>query len=548
MHEMREELVAAKRAQRAQDRRKTETPPAPEILKGDRGAWKGVPRDPMRVVKQQLAMETKLIRQRAARATARERDSERKRRDTAELQLGGRSAEGVFNRVSKGDASAGGQQVEAAGHSTDGWARWEATSINNRRWATLDRWWHWQTESARPTPAHAKRFQTLIIAQDGVCGNRVEGIRCQNGGYNRQGRTRCGGCRAAKGATGCQVCGTEGDIRSHGWGSMGRWTQLCSDCITGGQALPMSALCGGCGINRAVRATVDGSGSCKDCAWSADSAMVWMARSRQLCEHGARQEGIQLSIDQLRHTVVLLARNLARRESFVGNVVRWAEIVTWLTTTPHIPVTRRGGDLRGDWEEHAPQPTLSKQATLKEVGITGGHQTVGLGGTARTDKNRARCQVLPDVRGPRPREESSGSDDETHSDTHEPRAEEEGRRKEGVREREVAPEAAEGDGPAEKEERGGGARGMTPGAAACGARGARLAGGRRLPAARDGGGKTKTKKQMDKGREGSGSASTPVALRRRRSGLVGPGGQGGGGRTWDNDGQGADRPRGKPPD
>ena len=53
-------------------------------------------------------------------------------------------------------------------------------------------------------------------------------------------------------------------------------------------------------------------------------------------------------------------------------------------------------------------------------------------------------------------------------------------------------EEAEGDGPAETEESGGGARGALPGAAARGARGARLAGGRRLPVARRGG-KTKTK-------------------------------------------------------
>ena len=91
------------------------------------------------------------------------------------------------------------------------------------------------------------------------------------------------------------------------------------------------------------------------------------------------------------------------------------------------------------------------------------------------------------------------------------------------------------DGPAMTEKRGGGARGMLPGAAALaarGARGARGAGGRRLPAARVGGDKTKTKKQMAKThrREGSGSASTPVALRRGWSGLVTERGQGGGGR------------------
>jgi hypothetical protein len=112
-------------------------------------------------------------------------------------------------------------------------------------------------------------------------------------------------------------------------------------------------------------------------------------------------------------------------------------------------------------------------------------------------------------------------------------------------------EEAEGDGPAETEERGGGVPGTLPGAAAVAARGARRAGGQRLPAARGGGGKTKTKKHMDKThrREGSGSASTPVALRHGRSGLVGGRGQGGGGRTWDDDGQGAcDRPSGEPPD
>ena len=334
---------------------------------------------------------------------------------------------------------------------------------------------------------------------------------------------------------------------------MGRWTQLCGECIEGGRATPLQEQCGGCGVARATRATVDGSGSCKDCAWGADAATIWMARCRRLCEHGAKQEGIRLSTDQGRDLVVALAQRWARRESFVGNAIRWAEIIAQLAETPSIPVSRNEGQLHGEWTNHMPQQPRSKQITLQAVGVTGGRQTVGTGGKARTG-NRPRCQELPTSRGPRAREEESAAEEDSHAGCNTPRPAEEGAQRptpmaEGNRGR--AGEAAEGDGPAETEERGGGDQGKVPGAAAREARGARLAGGRRLPAARRGGGKTKTKKQMGQThrREGSGSASTPVPQGHGRSGLVGGRGQGGVGRAWDNDGQGkGDRPSGEPPD
>ena len=96
-----------------------------------------------------------------------------------------------------------------------------------------------------------------------------------------------------------------------------------------------------------------------------------------------------------------LAQRWAQRESFVGNVIRWTEVIEWLTATPGVPVTTRAaGRLRGNWEERAAPPASSKQTTLQDMGVTGGHQTVGSGGKARTDKARARCRDLPEVRGP----------------------------------------------------------------------------------------------------------------------------------------------------
>jgi len=183
VHEMREELAAAQRTQKAQDRRKEATAAAPDNLKGDRGVWKGTPTDPQRVTQQQLAMETKLVRLRAVRAAAKARDIERTQRETVKAQMDSARPAGVFTQVAKGDATAGGQQIEAAGQNADGgWARWETEAGSNRRWQTLERWWHWQTE--RNTSVEATRFQSLIVAQDGVCSQRTEGIRCQEGGYH----------------------------------------------------------------------------------------------------------------------------------------------------------------------------------------------------------------------------------------------------------------------------------------------------------------------------------------------------------------------------
>ena len=64
--------------------------------------------------------------------------------------------------------------MEAAGQATEKhWARWEPTDITERRWATLDRWWKWQTETDRPTNPNAKRFQALTVAHEGVCRART---------------------------------------------------------------------------------------------------------------------------------------------------------------------------------------------------------------------------------------------------------------------------------------------------------------------------------------------------------------------------------------
>ena len=570
VHEMREGLAADKHTQKAQDRRTEATVAAQDSLKGDRGVWKGIPNDPQRVQQQQLAMETKLVRSRAARAAAKTRDDERTQRETANAQMDSARPAGVFIQVAKGDATAGGQQIEAARQNADsGWDRWEEGG-SNRRWQTLGKWWRWQTE--RNTSVQSTRFQSLIVAQDGVCSRRTEGVRCQKGGYHRQRQTLCGGCRAHNTEAGCQTCGTTGDISTPGWGAVGRWTQLCGECIAGSQALPISTQCGGCGTARTVRATVDGSGSCNECPWTADATTAWMARSQMLCEHAAKRVGARLSKDAMSKFVCAMAKKWAQRESFVGNVIFWSEVVAELNATSNIPVTTRGGRLHGDWEGHTTRPQCSKQATLQEVGVTGGHQTVGTGGSARVDKHRARCRDLPTVRGP-PNSEAEEEEEPRWSNITEGMEEEEPEERAGSEptsgsddDREGGPEAeveaeaeewtAEGDGPAETEERGddGGGAGKTPGAAWPGSRvaqEARRVGGQRLPAAQGGGGKTKSKKQMDKNQrlEGSGSASTPVASRRGWSGLGGGLGQGGAGGARGSDGQGAyDRPSGKPPD
>ena len=94
--------------------------------------------------------------------------------------------------------------------------------------------------------------------------------------------------------------------------------------------------------------TVDGSGSCKDCAWGADAASVWMAQSQRLCEHAAKLEGIWLSTEKLRNMVGSLAQQWAQRESFVGNVIIWTGVIEWLTARPGVPVTTRAA---GRYEE-----------------------------------------------------------------------------------------------------------------------------------------------------------------------------------------------------
>jgi len=271
-----------------------------------------------------------------------------------------------------------------------------------------------------------------------------------------------------------------------------------------------------------------------------------------------------------------LARTWARRENFVGNVIRWTEVIEHLRSSLGIPVDRRPVLVRGDWEEETSTPSKRGQATLQDMGVTGGRQTVGTGGTARTDKHRARCKDLPEVRGP-PTTEEEWEGEPRWSNTTEETEEMGGREEEegacsgrtppesedeagGRLEAEMGTEAeegtADGDGPAETEGRGydGGGAGKTPGAAWPGSRvahEARRVGGQRLPAAQGGGGKNKIEKQLDKTQrlEGSGAASTPVASRRGWSGLGGGRSQGGAGGAWGHDEQGAcDRPSGKPPD
>ena len=191
-----------------------------EVLRGDRGSWQGTPTDPDRVARQALAMEAKLVRLRARRAESKAREEEQARRDAAQAKAEGLSAAGAFTRVAKGDITAGGLRVEAAGPGTEGdWARWETPAGENRRWQTLERWWKWQTE--RSTESTAERFQSLVVAQDGVCCRRAQGRRCQQGGYRRHGIVLCGGCRATEKVLGCQVCGVAGDIHSPGWGAVG---------------------------------------------------------------------------------------------------------------------------------------------------------------------------------------------------------------------------------------------------------------------------------------------------------------------------------------
>ena len=111
----------------------------------------------------------------------------------------GEATEGVFECVAKGNPEAGGRKVEAAGQVSEHWQRWEPAAITERRWKTLDRWWTWQTETNRIRNPDARRFQALIVAHEGVCRTKIGGVRCQKGGFTRQGSTLCGGCRADQG-------------------------------------------------------------------------------------------------------------------------------------------------------------------------------------------------------------------------------------------------------------------------------------------------------------------------------------------------------------
>ena len=145
----------------------------------------------------------------------------------------------------------------------------------------------------------------------------------------------------------------------------------------------MRETCGGCGRARAVRATVDGSGSCKDCAWGADAATIWIARGSRLCEHAyaAKQMGLLLNTRNMRDLVLSVARKWAERESFVGNVIRWEEVMEYLVITWGLQLAAQGtARLQGDWEREPTRPGGAKQATLHTMGITGGQRTVGTGG------------------------------------------------------------------------------------------------------------------------------------------------------------------------
>ena len=188
------------------------------------------------------------------------------------------------------------------------WPRWETAAGSNRCWSTLERCGSGKLSTTRAMTS----FQTLVIAHDEVCRSRVDGFQCQNGGYNRQGPTRCGGCCAADREIGCQVCGTARDTRSQEW--------------IHGQLDPTLR-----GLHRgepsaAAERTVQG------LRYSQNSAR-WTAPALAKSSHGAQKQ---------------------RQFGFVGNMIRRAEGIEWLTATPVVPVTTRAaGRLRGDWEERA---------------------------------------------------------------------------------------------------------------------------------------------------------------------------------------------------
>ena len=160
---------------------------------------------------------------------------------------------------------------------------------------------------------------------------------------------------------------------------------MCEDFIAGSQAMPQEERCGGCGAVGRVRATVDGSGSCSGCAWTADAATISMARSKQLCEHGTKQEGIRRCTERLTHSVgagpeMGTKRKLRGQRGTMDRGHRTAHV-----DSGHSGLTQRGTSAE-DWEGSALQPTGSKQFTLQDVGVTGGHQTVGTGGKSRTGR------------------------------------------------------------------------------------------------------------------------------------------------------------------
>ena len=101
---------------------------------------------------------------------------------------------------------------------------------------------------------------------------------------------------------------------------------LCEGCIDSCVAISRGMKCGRCESEPVVRATIDGSGVCRQCPWGADSAQAWLARSKRMVDHASRCWGLVHNEQDRKALTLTLAKRWEGRESFVGNCIRWKEV------------------------------------------------------------------------------------------------------------------------------------------------------------------------------------------------------------------------------
>ena len=166
-------------------------------------------------------------------------------------------------------------------------------------------WWvlRKRTAGQQATPQRpTERFPGVMPAAptERCEATTADGARCRQQGFLRGATGRlCRGCRLAKtGDRGrlapcrgpeaivvgcrqfhCQICGCSGGPGDeHTWGSMGRWTVVCTACVDGMMYVPELKRCGACGGGDAVQR-----GPRTKTAWSGAADGMWLCDGGGWC-------------------------------------------------------------------------------------------------------------------------------------------------------------------------------------------------------------------------------------------------------------------------